>query len=498
MFRNIFFLLLLVCLSLTSFSQKNGSKRNAKDSAKMIEAATEAAAQSKDQKKDEAEKKADENKRGEITADYVDSLKNVIKESATTQKENEKIIKKQEEDIKKLSAGNDKNESTSSPTILSWAIGALAVLLVLVLFLFFKNQRLTSEDRRKRKLLENYSNDLEKIKTNENTRSQAMNAEIDSLKNRLRETVKEDTVLQNPPAQTQTPASSVQFIPYVTTTPKSFIKSEIILSAGPRKDNGNNDTELGEDVAGAVSFPNQTFFWILDGTSDSAAIKSLGVEDNTMRHEEVHIFSSRLLAQNIGYYIQKNIRQCLEDKLELNELMTRAIAHVSAEWEKRLNNELPEKKGSILQLIRKGFKPLCSTTVIMGRLLDDGNLYALRTGDSKLFPFKKANGQLTLDKTFKFTADPTDEYDRIAFRLDVDEASQSFIIKQNIPKWLTQSTDNVDYVFAFTDGIGRVTEAQLASDNPGIVEMIRQNIARIPQKTYDDKTLVILERVIMN
>jgi len=156
---------------------------------------------------------------------------------------------------------------------------------------------------------------------------------------------------------------------------------------------------------------------------------------------------------------------------------------------------LPEKKESILQLISKGYKLLCSTTVIMGRLLNNGHLYALRSGDSKIFPFKQEYGQIVLDSKFKLATDPKDDYDRIAFRLDYNESTASFIIKRNTPRWLSETSEDVQIAFAFSDGIGRITEAQLASKNPGIVEVIRQNIGRIPQKTFDDKSLIILERV---
>src|SRR6185369_6012209 len=141
--------------------------------------------------------------------------KDVIKRSEAAQKENEKIITKQEEELKKIKTGSD-NKLFSSTALPPWAIGAAAALLLIVLFLFYKNLRLSSDDRKKRQMLERYADDLANLKTNENKKSQAMNAEIDSLKNRLRATVKEDGGLQNPPIQTTTPASSVQFIPYIT------------------------------------------------------------------------------------------------------------------------------------------------------------------------------------------------------------------------------------------------------------------------------------------
>jgi hypothetical protein len=80
--------------------------------------------------------------------------------------------------------------------------------------------------------------------------------------------------------------------------------------------------------------------------------------------------------------------------------------------------------------------------------------------------------------------------------LDYEETTGQFSIRTNTPRTLTETLKEVSCLFVFSDGIGRVTEAQLASNHPGVVEAIRQNVARIPQKTYDDKTLIILERIL--
>jgi hypothetical protein len=331
---------------------------------------------------------------------------------------------------------------------------------------------------------------------NESQRNEEKNKEIEELKTRLQQVKQEieDAKKSEAPVATQI-QPVIQFVPYTNSQPGINIKSEIILTAGPRKDTTGNDTELGEDVAGLVSLQEETFFWLLDGTSDSAAITG---NDGDNGHEASHIFSSRLLAQSVGHYIQKHIHRCFNGQIPLEQLLQEANEHISNEWVKRINNELPEKKGSILQMIHKGFQLICSTTVIMGRLLNNGHLYALRTGDSKIFPFKQVNGQTVLDREFKFTADPKEEHDRIAFRLAYDETTTSFVIDRNKPRWRTETAEDIHIAFAFSDGIGRITEAQLASNNPGIVEAIRQNMGRIPQKTFDDKSLIILERVSSN
>lgn len=266
--------------------------------------------------------------------------------------------------------------------------------------------------------------------------------------------------------------------------PGVYIKAEITLSAGPRKDSRGQDTELGEDVAGTLSLPGQTFFWLLDGTSDSAAIQEEGA----------HIFSSRLLAQNIGYFIQRNIYRYSES---LEQLVADAADAIRQEWIKRINQATPDKKAAIVRLFEQGFRPLCSTTLLVGKFLDSGRLEALRIGDSKLFPFLRGGGgELEMAREYPFGKDPTNESDRIAFMLDYSKEDGQFSIRCNTPRNLLAGCDGVVSVFVFSDGIGRVTEMQLASNNPGIVEMIRHNIGHIPQKTYDDKSLIVLERII--
>ncbi|MBO9201030.1 MULTISPECIES: hypothetical protein [Niastella] len=506
MIRKIVFIIIVLCFPVACFCQQNKHHNT------------------RSQKKPDTTTARENNASKQV--EIKDSLQKIITK-------NKAVIANQQDTINKLHALK-KPDPTPTPDF-NWSLIAGCLLLFAIsAFLYKKNRTMSGNVIRSQTTIDEYTGHLNKLKnmlikrglltdsavrhpgdiykkigdlidqyTTEEHRNKEVNQAIEEVRKKLKEVqIEKDTVLaenrelqkrlvQNGQSQ---PIKEI-FVPYVISNNAAFIKSEIILSAGPRKDSQNHDTELGEDIAGSFSLPGQTFFWLLDGTSDSAAIKGLEVTSNDNRHEEYHIFSSRMLAQSIGHFIQKNINRYFEQKTPLNELLTDATAYVHQEWEKRVNNEPAERKEAIIQLIRKGYKPLCSTTVIIGRLLENGHLYALRTGDSKIFPFKKANGQLALAKDFKFAADPTDEYDRVAFRLDMNENTGQLFIRQNNAKWLTQTAEEVQLVFAFTDGIGRVTEAQLASNNPGITEMIRQNISRIPQKTHDDKTLIILERV---
>lgn len=413
---------------------------------------------------------------------------------------------------------------TGSSKIIIWSLILISV--AGFLFLYFKLKKMSYDLSLKDQMLESHTREVEELRKfllsnnlltptethlneifksieglitkylAEDKSNQEKNKEIEALRTSLQQVKQESEEAK----KSSLPAASSiqllsQFVPYSNREPGISIKSEIMLTAGPRKEISGNDTELGEDVAGIVSFSEETFFWLLDGTSDSAAITG---KDQKNSYEVSHIFSSRLLAQNLGHYIQKNIQRCFREQIPLEDLLNDGCNYLKSEWEKRINSELQEKKESILQQIGRGHKILCSTTVLMGRLLNNGHLYALRSGDSKIFLFKQVNEQIEFDKQFRLSAEPKYDYDRIFFQLDYDESTAAFVINKNAPRWLTETSADVQSVFAFSDGIGRITEAQLASRNPGIVEVIRQNIGRIPQKTFDDKSLIILERVSSN
>jgi len=330
---------------------------------------------------------------------------------------------------------------------------------------------------------------------NEDARNTGIAADKEAVLTKLKEIQLENYNLTNKLTQYESNNQSlpaVQYVPYVIPEHTAHIKTQIMISAGPRKETGNTDTELGEDVAGTISLPKQTFFWLMDGTSDSVKLSVDGTP-----YEESHIFSSRLLAQSIGQFVQKHIAQCFDQKTTLDQLLMQARDHVQQEWTERINALPAEKKQAIIQLIQEGFKPLCSTTAIIGRLTENGHLYVLRAGDSKVFPFIQHNGEGTiLQPGFKLSKDPTNDNDRVAFRLDYNPEQNAFYILFNNTAWAIETAENINLAFVFTDGIGRVIETQLNSNNPGITEIIKQNIARIPQKTYDDKTLIVLERIL--
>jgi hypothetical protein len=310
---------------------------------------------------------------------------------------------------------------------------------------------------------------------NEEDRGISITQELNHTNGRLEKTLEENRTLKMRLEALQGPG---------TVSTPNYIKADIMLSAGPRKDAGSDDTELGEDVAGILSIADQTFFWLLDGTSDSAVLKD--------RHEESkessHIFSSRLLAQNLGYYIQKHITA----GNNLEGTLAAAQYQIKEDWTERINGLPLEQKEVILRHINNGFKPTCSATVIIGRLHQSGYLNILRSGDSKAVAYSRNMNVLT---ELKCSQDPGEENDRIFFQLDYDNETGRFDLKCNTPRSSIEDIKDVSCLLVFTDGIGKLVEKQLLSNRPGIIDSLRLNMGRIQQKTYDDKTLIFLERI---
>lgn len=330
---------------------------------------------------------------------------------------------------------------------------------------------------------------------------QAQAQKIRELNDQLEESKREIQALKTRlssgslPAAPAPPAPVPIIIALPPEMPPAYIKSEIMLSAGPRKETNKEDTELGEDIAGTLSLPGMTFFWLLDGTSESAIIHD---QPPAAGQPGAHIFSSRLLAQDMACYFQKNILQHTRDRLALHTLVEKAQKHIREEWLTTLNSGRADRREAMITLIGSGYKPLCSTTLILGCMRADGMLYAIRIGDSKLYPFsREKDGDPQLLKSFRFKDAPRDENDRIGFMLVHDSDTGLFDIRMNKPRWAGADANDVSAAFVFSDGIGKVIEAQLASGNAQYLEKIRQNIPRIPQKTYDDKSLLVLERIVI-
>lgn len=256
----------------------------------------------------------------------------------------------------------------------------------------------------------------------------------------------------------------------------SIIHSEILISAGPRK-TSSDDTELGEDVAGVVSTPNRTFFWLLDGTSESGSIA--GKND---KEEVSHIFSSRLLAQDLSYFIQNNC-----NKERLGALILSGVELIKSKWLEEIRRLPDPKKDELREFLARGLNIRCSSTVIVGHFSSDGNLHYLNYGDSNVIsPGISGDSSLTEDNS---------SASRIILQLIIQQGEFE-IVSNNLNDLVnhTHFKRGVSVAYVFSDGVGKLMQSRLKSSMGKNEKLVRAVMARAPHKTYDDKSLIILKR----
>ncbi len=252
-----------------------------------------------------------------------------------------------------------------------------------------------------------------------------------------------------------------------------FINSNILVSAGPRKDK-DNDTELGEDATGILNTEYGTFFWILDGTSDSQSIV----------YNKEHIFSSRILAQLMNKNIREELLLKSKENINLKDILLNSVESSKKDLIEKLKNSSNDILEKIASNIKSNNTPFCSTTVLIGFLSKQGTLQYFYLGDSEVLSFYN-------DGT-KFIANDKDKNDnpsRLFISILMDE--NSFVLKTNSfdEKLVVYKKENIDLVVAFSDGIGTSEKSLLA--NPALS---LSKISLVNQLTYDDKTLLVLER----
>jgi tetratricopeptide (TPR) repeat protein len=252
-----------------------------------------------------------------------------------------------------------------------------------------------------------------------------------------------------------------------------YINSNILVSAGPRKDIGN-ETELGEDAGGVFNTPSGTFFWILDGTSDSPGIII----------DKEHLFSSRILAQ----LMNKNIKeQIIIEKYpnNLKDILLNAFSSSKKEIDEKINNSSSENYQKIISIIKSDNKPYCSTTVLLGFLSKQGVLSYFYLGDSNVLSYNDAG-----DNPIVNSKDKNDNPSRLFISIALDGDNLVFKTNQFEQKIVTYKKENIDRVIAFSDGIGTSEKSLLINPSLSL-----SKISMVNQLTFDDKTLIVLERV---
>jgi hypothetical protein len=258
----------------------------------------------------------------------------------------------------------------------------------------------------------------------------------------------------------------------------SSILSEIFMSAGPRK-NLSDDTELGEDVAGISSAYDRTFFWLMDGTSESSSVNSNVGDDEK---EINYIFSSRLLAQELSYFFQRN---CGKERIA--KLVILAIQKIRIKWLEELNKLPEQKRIDISAYLSKGLNIRCSSTLVFGYMNSSGELHYVNYGDSNVIPLSNTKdlnisiSESTANRIILQLIIKNGEFDILSNNMDDIEEHLHF-------------ARNVRIAYIFSDGIGKLMQSRLRSSLGNNEELVRAVMAKAPHKTYDDTSIIILKR----
>ncbi len=172
-------------------------------------------------------------------------------------------------------------------------------------------------------------------------------------------------------------------------TQTNLYYTELLVSAGPRKeDYGNNPTlrELGEDAGGILSLPNKTYFWISDGTSQEFALYG---------------FSSRKFAQDLGTAFQEQALSHYVNGLSFPDFIQQTFDTVETNWQKRLaerweivkSNQDEESFIELLALCGDGHRRQAWSSTFLCGVLEhtEKKLYLYNSGDSGGFVFSEKN-----------------------------------------------------------------------------------------------------------
>ncbi len=265
---------------------------------------------------------------------------------------------------------------------------------------------------------------------------------------------------------------------------KPYFLSEIMMTAGPRKkpvNDNNPDRDLGEDVCGFVMHDDEVVMWVLDGASDYYS------ETNPDTGREY--FSSRLLAQSIAGKLKQQFAAINPASFE--EIVTGIISAVKADWTKAIT-ALPEEEIQVLKTnIRDGKHPECAATILITKFSLSGELLVYRSGDCKLFIYRRQPGMLKYVPSF-LSAKNNKSNDWLFFRM-IETTGGTLDIVHNKPLFEVVSENNIASIIAVSDGIGAETIASLSMDQPGDKDELRLKIIEQVQGTGDDKSLCIIE-----
>jgi len=258
-----------------------------------------------------------------------------------------------------------------------------------------------------------------------------------------------------------------------------YFYSELMVTAGPRKnfeeDANDGDFDLGEDFTGCFIKKDKAFFWLLDGTSDSTILKD---------SEKKEYFSSRLLAQELGWHIQNAIWSKSLDDFNSRTVLENAFNHIKENWQRRIDELLETDKESLAKKVEEKAQLFVSTTVILGMLTIGGFLDVSQVGDSaiavnpeNIFPENKG----------RFFVIIKNENGKIAVTTSSDNSFED-------TRCQTEKLENIESIVLASDGISKNTLAWLKIRKPDFRNpSFRKTISAIRQGTCDDKALCVIQ-----
>ena len=259
-----------------------------------------------------------------------------------------------------------------------------------------------------------------------------------------------------------------------------FFYTELMVTAGPRKnftdDANEGDFDLGEDSVGCFVKKDKTCFWLLDGTSDSPRLKD---------SEKKEFFSSRLLAQELGYHIQRLIWEKTLDTFNSQVVLENAFGCIKESWQKRINELSEADKDTLQKKVEEKTQLLVSTTIILGMLAIDGSLDISQIGDSVIvvnpeFVFPENKGRF-------FIIIKTDEKGELTITTSSDNSFED-------TRCRTERLQDVESIILASDGVSKNTLAWLKIRKPDFRDPVfRKTISAIRQGTCDDKALCAIQ-----
>jgi hypothetical protein len=250
-----------------------------------------------------------------------------------------------------------------------------------------------------------------------------------------------------------------------------FINAQLLVSAGPRKEHGN-DTELGEDACGIMNTSRGTYFWILDGTSDSLAIHD----------KKEHVFSSRVLAQNLSSSIKRTLSVPETNSQNLIHILDTSIALTRSRLLDKLKNAPEEIHQKISSGIQNNTYYFCSSTILFGFFSLGGELTYLILGDSEVKPYVASDNDLE-----SLHIDLNENPSRLFFSINFENEELDIRTNRFKEKIVEKYIERADVIVAYSDGV-----------KPLLPKISLSQLEDVPfqyQNTYDDKSMIILEKV---